>query len=135
MDIFKARIGAICIQGGGKEKTIHKSVLFEGYETSWVGAITSGMSGEESKLQSKIIKYLKLKGWLPVKISLCSVNGWPDVYAIKKGRSLFIEVKKPGEEPAPLQQHVHAQIELYGGIVWAIDNYEEFKKKLFWYKF
>lgn len=93
------------------------------------------MRGPESKLQTKIIKHLKIKNFLVNKISLCSVTGWPDIMALKRGHVLYIEVKAPGKQPTPLQAHVHAQIELYGGIVWVIDNYDEFKKKLYWYKF
>ncbi len=87
---------------------------------------------EESKLQTKIIKYLKSKGWLVNKISLCSVTGWPDIYAIKNRMSpIHIEAKAKGKKPTPLQEYVHAQISEHGGVVWVIDNFEEFKRKLF----
>ena len=87
----------------------------------------------EQYLQNKIIHDLKLEGWLVNKIKLCSVNGWPDIFAIRKSpyselytECLFIEVKAPGKRSEPLQVHVQDQIRQHGGKVYEIDSWEEY---------
>jgi len=80
----------------------------------------------ESKLQSKIRSYLKKKGWYVVKHIVVSKNGWPDLEAIKKGRTIRIEVKKPKEDADELQKYVHYLIRKHGGEVYTIDTWEKF---------
>jgi hypothetical protein len=82
----------------------------------------------ESKLQTRVIKSLKRKGWLVPKIMLCSINGWPDVEAIKNGKTVRLELKAPGEPLEPLQEYVHAQIKIHGGEVHKIDSWAEYQK-------
>lgn len=57
----------------------------------------------ESAIQSKIIKRYEKEGYLVVKINLCSKPGFPDLMLLKDGKASFIEVKRPGESPRPLQ--------------------------------
>lgn len=79
----------------------------------------------ESKLQSKIKNYLKRKGWLVNKISLCSITGWPDLLCLK-GKFILIEVKAKGRKPTKLQLYTHSQIRNHGGEVYVIDTWESF---------
>lgn len=58
----------------------------------------------ESKIQRNIIKRYEAAGYIVVKISLCNKGGFPDLMALKDGVVTFIEVKRPGEKPRPLQQ-------------------------------
>lgn len=81
---------------------------------------------EESRLQSRIINDLKKSGWLPVKIKLCSVNGWPDIMAVKADRWILIEAKAKGKKAEPLQKYVHAQLIVYGASVYVISTWEEY---------
>jgi len=80
----------------------------------------------EAKLQSRIHKHLKTKGWLPNKIMICSVNGWPDTLAIKKGRVVFIEHKAKSKKLKPLQVYVHEVMKLHGAEVYMVDSWESF---------
>lgn len=80
----------------------------------------------ESKLQKAVRASLKKRGWLVNKTILCSVNGWPDIIAIKEGRVIWIEMKAPGKPLEPLQQYVHEQIRNAGGTVYKIDNFEDY---------
>lgn len=48
----------------------------------------------ESKEQTKIKKYLEKDGWIVVKTIQLSESGYPDLFAFKQGRTLFIEVKR-----------------------------------------
>ena len=59
----------------------------------------------ESTIQAKIIKWLKSDGYFVTKLMGTSTNGIPDVLAIKDGRTIFIEVKRPGREAEPLQKY------------------------------
>lgn len=57
----------------------------------------------ESKIQSKIKKNLESDGWKVIKIIQLSENGYPDLMAMKNGEIVFIEVKREGCKPSPLQ--------------------------------
>lgn len=57
----------------------------------------------ESQIQRKIIERYKKQGYIVVKIGLCNLTGFPDLMLLKDGKASFIEVKRPGETPRPLQ--------------------------------
>ena len=57
----------------------------------------------ESKRQAKIIAKLTQEGWLCVKLIKTSVNGIPDIMALKGGKTMFIEVKQPDGKLSELQ--------------------------------
>lgn len=66
---------------------------------------------KESSVQDKIIKHLEKCGWWVTKILQSTTNGIPDLLAIRKGRVVFIETKRPGIKKAdPLQEYIHQQI-------------------------
>ena len=48
----------------------------------------------ESKEQTKIKKYLEKDGWIVVKTIQLSESGYPDLFAFRCGKTLFIEVKR-----------------------------------------
>ena len=49
----------------------------------------------ESKIQAKIIKRFTDAGYLVIKLIKTSKNGIPDLMALKDGKVLFVEVKRP----------------------------------------
>ncbi len=49
----------------------------------------------ESSIQRKICNYLILNGYFVTKILKSTTNGIPDLLAIKDGKALFVEVKRP----------------------------------------
>jgi hypothetical protein len=53
---------------------------------------------KESAVQASIIRNMERAGWLVNKIIQCTNNGWPDLECHRDGYTLFIEVKKEGEE-------------------------------------
>ena len=59
----------------------------------------------ESTIQRKIIKRYEAEGYLVVKLSLTNKNGFPDLMMLKDGKALFVEVKRPGQKPRPLQEY------------------------------
>lgn len=42
--------------------------------------------------------------------------GTPDLFALKKGRVAFIEVKKPGNKPTYLQEEKMKELQSYGAV-------------------
>ena len=50
-----------------------------------------------------------------VVLKLTMLRGWPDrLFLWQGGGVLFVEFKKPGEKPRPLQKHIHKLIENLG---------------------
>lgn len=63
------------------------------------------MAELESKIQARIIKRLESEGYYVIKLILTNKNGIPDLLVLKDGRAFFVEVKRPGEKPRPLQEY------------------------------
>jgi len=80
------------------------------------------MSELESRTQARLIADLKKRGWLTIKVSLCSMPGFPDVVALKDGHIVFVEVKRPNGKARPLQEYAHEKIRKHGGIVIVYDG-------------
>lgn len=59
----------------------------------------------ESAIQRDIIKRYEADGWLVVKIMLCNKPGFPDLMMLRNGEVMFVEVKRPGQKPRPLQEY------------------------------
>lgn len=80
---------------------------------------------KEQDIQTKIIKYIKSIGGLPIKqnqIGVYAQAGVPDILACIQGRFVGIEVKKPGETPKPIQMAFLKAIRAAGGIAFWADN-------------
>ena len=84
----------------------------------------------ESKVQNQIKKYLELNGWKVLKIIQLSENGYPDIMALKNGTAIFIEVKRPGAKPRPLQVHRIDQLNKMGFMAFYADSLEMVKEKI-----
>ena len=56
-----------------------------------------------SKFQTKTIKRLKAKGWKVLKIIRLNESGYPDILAMRKGITIWIEVKEANDTLKPLQ--------------------------------
>lgn len=59
----------------------------------------------ESQIQRNIIRRYEAQGYLVVKLSITNKPGFPDLMCLKDGKAVFIEVKRPGEKPRPLQRY------------------------------
>lgn len=59
----------------------------------------------ESAIQRRIIKRYEAEGYIVVKIQLCNRAGFPDLMLLKDGIASFVEVKRKGQKPRPLQQY------------------------------
>lgn len=72
------------------------------------------MGRTESAIQAAIIGRYERNGYSVVKIGLCNKQGFPDLMALKEGKVLFIEVKRPGQKPRPLQEYRHKELREQG---------------------
>ena len=58
----------------------------------------------EQAIQKKISDRLKKDGWIVVKLIKTTMNGIPDLMALRNGETLFVEVKQPKGKLAPIQE-------------------------------
>lgn len=59
----------------------------------------------EQQIQTKIINKLKKEGYYVIKLIKTSVNGIPDLLAIKNNECLFIEVKREDGKLSEIQKY------------------------------
>ena len=80
----------------------------------------------ESKIQAKIIKYLKDKAYV-IKTISTNKSGVPDLICCHKGIFIAFEVKASGKEKtvSELQQHHIQEIIKNGGLAFVISSLEE----------
>ena len=84
----------------------------------------------EQQIQTKIKKYAEGKGWIVIKTIKLSEAGYPDLFMFKAGKTIFIEVKKPGGVISPLQELRQRQLREQGFTCEVIDNLEQFKNEI-----
>lgn len=66
-------------------------------------------------------------GWLVIRLTHVSPSGMPDLIAHKDGKTVYIEVKRPGKKPEPLQEYQHRQLHRAGIQVYVLDSVEQAK--------
>lgn len=66
-------------------------------------------------MEAALIRYARGRGILTRKFSSPARRGVPDRIFLRDGVVLFLEVKRPGEKPTPLQEHELAEIRRHGG--------------------
>ena len=76
----------------------------------------------EREVEKQLVDEVKKRGGLCEKWVSGSV-GWPDrIIILPDGKVGFIEVKRPGEKPRPLQVHRHKQLNKLGMAVYVLDD-------------
>lgn len=68
----------------------------------------------ESAIQSKIIDRYARDGWMCVRLIQTNCNGIPDLLLLRDGVARFIEVKRKGCKPRPLQDYRIKQLKALG---------------------
>jgi hypothetical protein len=81
----------------------------------------------ESKITGAIIQMIRRRGHWARKVhgNAFQTAGIPDVDAVIFGRSVRIEVKRPGEVPTELQNRVLAELERAGAFVTVATSLDE----------
>jgi Holliday junction resolvase len=83
----------------------------------------------EKMIQQQIMNYLEATGWYVMRMNSGKyavgegVNsryirghkaGTPDIFALKGGKPLFVEVKREGKKPTALQERVMEELRAHG---------------------
>jgi Holliday junction resolvase len=84
----------------------------------------------ESKVEKAIREYAEATGWWQAKFVSPSKKAVPDRVFIRGGIVLWMEVKRPDEEPTAQQYHRIKEMKEYGAIVCWVDNFESAKEWL-----
>lgn len=76
----------------------------------------------EREVEKQLIDEVKKRGGLCEKW-ISGTVGWPDrIVIIPDGKIGFVEVKRPGEKPRPIQVHRHNQLRQIGVKVYVLDH-------------
>lgn len=76
----------------------------------------------EREVEKQLIDEVKKLGGLCEKW-ISGTVGWPDrIVIIPDGKIGFVEVKRPGEKPRPIQVHRHNQLRQIGVKVYVLDH-------------
>jgi Holliday junction resolvase len=86
---------------------------------------------EESKIQKKIIDFLKSEGAYVVKTIVCSKNGIPDLLCCYRGQFMALEVKTDEGKTTALQEYNLKEIEKAGGIAITVRSIDDVKSIIF----
>jgi hypothetical protein len=76
-----------------------------------------------STFQTKIKNFLKKRGYIVLKIIKLSDNGYPDLYAFKKGyKDIWIESKEVNDNLKPLQEQRINELNQQGKIAFCLQK-------------
>ncbi len=60
---------------------------------------------------------------LTLKLNVRYSRGWPDrIVALPDGKTLWVELKRPGSKTTPLQDRLHKELRMRGHLVHIIDS-------------
>ena len=69
----------------------------------------------EAKFQARLITFWEGLGWTVVRLLRTSKGGMPDVLLLHPARpTVFVEVKRAGERPRPVQEYRHQELRQLG---------------------
>jgi len=84
-----------------------------------------GAVADESDIETEGSKYAVRRGWFVVKLMACSIDSMPDRLHHRKGVTMYIEYKKPGEPARAKQILRHKQLRAHGITVHVVDSLEQ----------
>ena len=82
----------------------------------------------ENRVENRLVKLIKEQGGLALKFDPSIMNGMPDRQVLLpylKGRMIWVELKRPGEELRPLQAKRKKDLEAMGYQVEKLDSVKE----------
>jgi hypothetical protein len=80
----------------------------------------------ERDIEKKLTKAVKAQGGMCPKLISPGMDGMPDrLVLMPQARIGFVEVKRPGARPRPLQESRHAQLRSLGFLVLVLDDPEK----------
>lgn len=86
----------------------------------------------ERNIENRVVQYAKKHlGAMVRKLNGFGFNHWPDrLVLMPRCPDLYIEFKKPGEKPTPMQAKIHTDLRTQGREVWVEDNADACISKL-----
>lgn len=80
----------------------------------------------EREIERKLVSAVKSRGGICPKFVSPGFDGMPDrVVLLPNGKFGFVEVKRPGEQPRPLQKARHRILKKLGFLVFVLDGEEQ----------
>lgn len=80
----------------------------------------------EKEIERKLVQAVKQSGGICPKWVSLGTDGMPDrIVLLPHGKIGFVEVKRPGEEPRPLQKSRHGLLRRLGFQVFVLDKPEQ----------
>jgi len=80
----------------------------------------------EREIERKLVSAVKSRGGICPKFVSPGFDGMPDrVVLLPHGKIGFVEVKRPGEQPRPLQTARHRILRKLGFLVFVLDGEEQ----------
>ena len=81
----------------------------------------------ETAIKKSVKQYLQIKGWFvfPILQGLGARKGIADLYAIKGGRGVWVEIKTPRGKQNPHQIGFQQDIEEHGGEYMVVRDVQE----------
>lgn len=76
----------------------------------------------EHDIQTEVSDFATSINLIRVRLNVTGRKGWPDYLYGYKGRVCFVEFKRPGCKPEPIQDHVHTMLRAAGFWVFVVDN-------------
>ena len=85
----------------------------------------------ERRIEATVVDYAKKLRMFAYKMNGFGTRSWPDrLFLAQGGRVLFVEFKRAGEKPTPLQAHCHEKLRALGFRVEVVDDVGRGKKLL-----
>ena len=78
----------------------------------------------ENDVETYLYKQAKKHDILCYKFTAPSTRGVPDRILIGNGKTIFLELKRPGEKPRKLQVAIHKKMQEHGATVFVADTKE-----------
>jgi hypothetical protein len=79
----------------------------------------------ESQVERHLHSRIGLIGGMCLKFTSPGTAGVPDRIIIHEGRTMFVELKRPGETPRPLQVTVFRQMKRLGAFIYVLSSKEQ----------
>ena len=80
----------------------------------------------EKAIEKKLVQAVKSTGGIAPKFISPGFDGMPDrLVLLPMGKAAFVEVKRRGEKPRPLQEARHGMLRRLGFLVFVLDDEEQ----------
>ena len=85
---------------------------------------------KEADLQSDILDFAHVRRWFAHKVEFKGRTGGMDLVCIRSGRTIWIEVKREGEEARLKQEKVAREMRANGAEVFLVDDIDDARRIL-----